>query len=139
MARLLLLLVPLVICSTRSADSRGDMEGEQDDYYIYDDDERDTEVCGGPYDNGLNPDCEPCEAWCEANCDRTCSGDTACLNDGRCPEKCPCPLYEKKELNISVSCLTSQSVMDYDLSKLFNLSLDTSQLVVSVTIQVSNR
>ena len=69
MARLVLLLVPLVICSTRSADFRGDMEDRQDDYYIYDN--IDTEVCGGPYDNGLNPDCEPepCVAWCEANCD----------------------------------------------------------------------
>ena len=50
---------------------------------------------------------------------------------------CPCPKYKKKDLNISVSCTTSQSVMNYDLSKLFNLSLNTSLLSISVSMQVS--
>ena len=116
------------------------MEGEQDDYYNFD--EIETEKgCGGVYDNGLNPDCQPCDVtWCEDNCDISCSGDQFCQIHPECGEKCPCPLYTKKDLNISVSCGTSQSVMDYDFSEFFskfnNRSLDENELSVSISLQV---
>ena len=77
--------------------------------------------------------------WCEENCAElnTCDGDEACdMTYSICEEKgCPCPLYNESELNISVSCTSSQPVMEYNLSKLFNLSLDTSQLSVSISMQ----
>ena len=82
--------------------------------------------------------CSGCdESWCDLNCpeEKVC-GDEACWVHPLCEERgCPCPLYMESELNISVSCSTSQSVMDYNLSNLFNISLDTSQLSVSISMQ----
>ena len=52
--------------------------------------------------------------WCEENCAElnTCDGDEACdMTYSICEEKgCPCPLYNERELNISVSCTSSQMV-----------------------------
>lgn len=139
MARLLLLLVPLLVMVSSTDSRRGDMQGEQDDYYNFD--EIDNQVCGGAFDNGLNPECQPpppCNVtWCRENCDILCVGDQPCQDHPLCEEKgCPCPLYTKKDLNISVSCNTSQSVMDFDFSEVFNLNLDKKELTVSLSMQV---
>ena len=64
-----------------------------------------------------------------------CSSCVEIDKDPLCYDKCP--LYSKEDLNISVvSCTTSHSVMEFDLYKLDNYSLDTSQLSVSVIMQV---
>ena len=144
MARLLLVLVPLlaVVASTDASMMRGDMEGEQDDYYNFDEIDIDDEECGpyAAYDNGLKVECQPAPVcnvtWCQDNCDRKCTGDQPCVINPLCVQLCPCPLYSEKDLNISVSCHTAQSVMDFDFSKIFNLSLDTTELLVSISMQV---
>lgn len=135
-ARLLLLLLlgPLVMCSGRRSDIEYDNE-ENNNYK----DIIDNEKCGGAFDNGLDPECQPCDKnWCDQNCVfDDCDGDEACyMTLGICEEKgCPCPLYDARDLNISVNCASTQSVMEYDLSKLFNIGLDTSKLSINISMQ----
>ena len=133
MARLLLLLVPIVVSST---DFRGDVPVENDELYNqFLPDDSDINGCGGLYENGLNPDCESVydADWCNDQC-RTVGGDQNSNEHPLCYDKCP--LYSKEDLNISVTCATSQSVMEFDLSKLDNSSLDTNQMSVSIIMQV---
>ena len=140
MARLLLLLLPIVVSSTDSS-IRGDVQFDHDEYPdIREFDEFDG-GCGGAFDNGLDPDCEPepeCDvAWCRQNCDRNCTGDEPCQDHVLCEvNRCPCPLFKMADLNISVSCATSQTVMEFDLSKLVHSDIDTNQMSVSITVQV---
>ena len=140
MARLglhLLMVQMIMFASGR----RGDMlDDEMDVDYR---DSIDLEICGGAFDSGLNPECQSCDdTWCRHHCPGL---ETACGNlpywqhplcQGKKCRGCPCQLYEKKDLNISVSCTTSQSVMGYDLSKLFNLRLDASQFSINIIMKV---
>ena len=133
MARLLFLLVAIVVSST---DFRGDVPVENDELYNqFLPDDIDIDGCGGLFENGLNPDCELVydANWCSTYC-TTIGGDQNSNEHPLCYDKCP--LYSKEDLNILVSCATSQSVMEFDLYKLDNSSLDTSQMSVSIIMQV---
>ena len=158
--QLVLLTIVALVSSADSTITRGDMKDEPDDQYNYA--YLDNPICGGLFESGLEPECEEqkrveeqkrleeqlkdpewCDVdWCKARINqckkiRDC-GDSICKPHPSCKKKgCPCPEYKKEDLNISVSCETSQSVMNYNLSKLFNLNLDTSQLSVSLSMQVS--
>ena len=136
MARLLLLLVPIVVSST---DFRGDVPLEKDELYtnytLYLPDDIDIDGCGGLFENGLNPECEDVydADWCDTYCTAI-GGDQNSNEHPLCYDKCP--LYSQEDLNISVSCATSQSVMEFDLYKLDDSSLDTNQMSVSIKMQV---
>ena len=191
MARLLVVLlvtivtVVVVVSSRDNTIKRGEMQGEPDDQYSYDE-ELNYEGCGGPFDNGLKPECqsEPplsgiaefgtspptqkgqstsvdnsqqeeelqdegedpewCDVqWCSSHIE-SCKKNRVCP-DGICKGRhpncdgygCPCPQFKKKDFDISVSCDTSQSVLNYDLSKLSTLNLNISQLSISVSMRVS--
>ena len=74
-------------------------------------------------------DCDP--SWCENFLDN-CPSDSGCVGMRKYDNDCPC--VNKKVLNISTTCTTSQNTLEADLSSL--LYLDPEYYSLFITVEV---